>query len=160
MRPLCGVFHETLASRSYLIHHCSTGEQIVSCTLPSNSVVPASSGLFNPVLCQPMEYLLTKNRQSDCFFLLMLGVEEHCSPSPLQQASWGPNWRIIQIWHWDIIYLSSFSINDENKHRSIVEWYWPYETMIYAIVFLYILNGYTLENLKYCHIDTAKFGCD
>ena len=85
----------------YKIYYYSTGVQIVSCTLSSDSVLSESTGLFNPVLCVSQWNLFwQKISQSECVFQLMLGLEEHYSPPPLgdfNRLFWRPNWSIIQI---------------------------------------------------------------
>ena len=93
-----------------LILHYSTGVQIVSCTLSRDSVLSESTGSFNEALSvSAKENSFDKKiNQSDCVFQLMLGLEEHYSPSPLDDFN-----RLFEclievlfkLWHCNIIYI-------------------------------------------------------
>ena len=57
---------------------------------------------------QPMKYLLTKNTQSHCLFQLMLGLEEHYSPSPLVTSTGffeGLIGVLFKIWYLNMTYF-------------------------------------------------------
>ena len=93
-----------------IIFYYSTGVQIVSCTLSSDSVLSDSTGLFNLVLCvsQWNIFWQKKNNQSDCVFQLKLGMEEHYSSSPLADFNRlfeGQIGTLFKIWHLDMIYF-------------------------------------------------------
>ena len=105
----CGILHnlsrfpQICVTCRYCLHwYYSKGVQIVSCTLSSVSVIWESTRLFNPVLSvSANEITFDKSiRQSDFVFQLMLGLEEHYSPSQLgdiNRLCCRPNWSIIQI---------------------------------------------------------------
>ena len=66
----------------------STGVQIVSCTLSDDSVLPESTGLFNPILCVSQWNSFDKKiSQSDCVFQIRLGMEENDSPLHLVSST-------------------------------------------------------------------------
>ena len=65
------------------------GVQIVSCTLPGDSVLFESTGLLNPILCfSQWKIFWKKISKSDCVFRLILGQQENNSASTcwLQEA--------------------------------------------------------------------------
>ena len=64
-----------------IVDFYSTGVQIVSCTLSSDSVLSESTGLFNLVLSvSANETSFDKKLANQCVFQLMLGLEKHYSP--------------------------------------------------------------------------------
>ena len=75
--------------------------------------------------CQPVKSLLTKISQSDCVFQLMLGLEEHYSPSPLgdfNRLFEGLIRVLFKLWHFNMIYFLN-GINLAQKNVNLYHWF-------------------------------------
>ena len=71
--------------------------------------------------CQPVKSPLTKNGQLDCLFQLILGLEEHYSPSPLADFNRlfeGLIGVLFKLWHIDMIYF----LNGINPAQKVKIW--------------------------------------
>ena len=93
----------------YLVHHYSTGVQIVSCTLSDDSVLSESTGLFNPVLCVSQWNLFwQKNQPMRLCLSNQVRSARESFPSPLGdfiRLFEGLIGELFQIWHWNMFYF-------------------------------------------------------